>query len=108
MGLFEEGERERRLVAQSVTDADCVEAMEAALREGFAEIDCFPVTRSLRDHLLQALERFQQQGDHRFDDLNIEQEHTRLLIYPKQTGPWDPKGGAQFFWTGKRIVRQRR
>ena len=107
MGMFKEGEKERRLVSRSVTDADCVEVMEAALREGFAEIDCFPVTRSLRDHLLQALERFQQQGDHRFDDLNIEQVHTRLLIYPRQTGAWHPKGGAQFFMTKRGIVRSR-
>ncbi len=108
MGLFLEDERERRLVARSVTDADCVEVMEAALREGFAEIDCFGVTRSLRDHLLQFRERFQQQGEHRFDDLIIELGQSRLLIYPSKTGAWHPKGGAQFFMTRKGIVRQRR
>ena len=108
MGMYKEGEEERGLVSRLVNDAACVEVMEAARREGFAEIDCIGVTRSLRDHLLQSRERFQQQGEHRFDDLIIELGQSRLLIYPSQTGAWHPKGGAQFFWTGERIVRQRR
>ena len=108
MGLYKEDEQERRLVSRVAPAATCVEILEAALREGFAEIDCFGVTRSLRDHLLQFRERFQQQGEHRFDDLIIELGQSRLLIYPSQTGAWHPKGGAQFFWTGERIVRQRR
>ena len=107
MGLFKEDERERRLVSRLVTDTTCEEIMEAAIREGFAEIDCFGVIKSLRDHLCQFRERCQQQGDHRFDDLIIEVEHPRLLIYPKQTGAWHPKGGAQFFMTRERIVRCR-
>ena len=108
MSMYKEGEKERRLVSRLVNDAACVEVLEAARREGYAEIDCFPVTRYLRAHLCQVRERFKQQGDHRFDDLNIEQDHTHLLIYPKQTGAWSPNGGAQFFWTSKGIVRWRR
>ncbi len=106
MGMYKEDEQERRLVSRLVNDAACVEVLEAARREGFAEIDCFGVTRSLRDHLLQFRERFQQQGEHRFDDLIIELGQSRLLIYPSQTGAWHPKGGAQFFMTKRGIVRQ--
>jgi hypothetical protein len=105
--MYKEGEEERRLVLRLAPAATCVEILEAAVREGFAEIDCIGVTRSLRDHLLQSRERFQQQGEHRFDDLIIELGQSRLLIYPSQTGAWHPKGGAKFFMTGKRIVRCR-
>ena len=107
--MFKEGEKERRLVSRVAPAAICVEIFEAAVREGFAEIDCVPcVIKSFRDHLCQVREMCQQQGDHRFDDLNIEQDNTHLLIYPKQTGAWHPKGGAQFFMISDGIVRWHR
>ena len=106
--MFEEGEQERRLVSRLATDATCEEIMEAARLEGFAEIDCIGATKSLRDHLFRVRESWQQRGDPRFDDLNIEEENPYVLIYPKQTGAWHPKRGAQFFMSRKRIVRQRR
>ncbi len=105
MGRHNEDEQERQLIARLVSTTDCVEMMGAALREGIAIIFCWNMNKSFRDHLCQARQWCQQQGDHRFDDLDIKEHHTVLVIYPKPSRASNSKDGAQFFLTVDGIVR---
>ena len=105
VGRHNEDEQERHLISRLVPVTACVEIMEAALREGIAIIFCWNMNESFRDHLCQARQRCQQQGDHRFDDLSMREHHTVLVIYPKPSRASNSKDGAQFFLTVDGIVR---
>jgi hypothetical protein len=105
MVLFDEDESDWDEVADFINDAICLQIFIVARVEGIATIDCFGVTKALHKRLCQALERFKQQGHHRFDTLKIERNQSYVWIYPSQTGASTPQGLAQFFLTDCGIVR---